>query len=168
MQAWVAVSNSFKEQSLIHSALWLCTTLWHHSVTICLSGSGCKHCFVWRSFRLLSHRPVFIQNILLYWYGSFYWAWNFYFNKIFLTQIICEIFVCANSQRLQPYSPLDSRKGTLLLNNVFAIVAAVILTLGERAKSFEMLIIGRLVIGVDSGKTQWIDGTDLLWSEPEK
>ncbi|KAK2862432.1 hypothetical protein Q5P01_001965 [Channa striata] len=43
------------------------------------------------------------------------------------------------------------RKGTLLLNNGFAIIAALLLTLGERAKSFEMLIIGRLIIGVDSG-----------------
>ncbi|KAM3622429.1 uncharacterized protein V6R79_024971 [Siganus canaliculatus] len=43
------------------------------------------------------------------------------------------------------------RKGTLLLNNGFAIIAALLLSLGERAKSFEMLIIGRLIIGVDSG-----------------
>ncbi|XP_049430550.1 solute carrier family 2, facilitated glucose transporter member 9 [Epinephelus fuscoguttatus] len=43
------------------------------------------------------------------------------------------------------------RKGTLLLNNGFAVIAALLLTLGERAKSFEMLIIGRLIIGVDSG-----------------
>ncbi|KAM8915656.1 solute carrier family 2, facilitated glucose transporter member 9 isoform 2-T7 [Spinachia spinachia] len=43
------------------------------------------------------------------------------------------------------------RKGTLLLNNSLALIAALLLTLGERAKSFEMLIIGRLIIGVDSG-----------------
>ncbi|XP_034725979.1 solute carrier family 2, facilitated glucose transporter member 9 isoform X1 [Etheostoma cragini] len=43
------------------------------------------------------------------------------------------------------------RKGTLLLNNSFAIISALLLTLGERAKSFEMLIIGRLIIGVNSG-----------------
>uniref|UniRef100_A0A4W6G4D5 Major facilitator superfamily (MFS) profile domain-containing protein n=1 Tax=Lates calcarifer TaxID=8187 RepID=A0A4W6G4D5_LATCA len=42
------------------------------------------------------------------------------------------------------------RKGTLLLNNSFAVIAALLLSLGERAKSFEMLIIGRLIIGVDS------------------
>ncbi|CAB1422814.1 unnamed protein product, partial [Pleuronectes platessa] len=42
-------------------------------------------------------------------------------------------------------------KGTLLLNNSFAIIAALLLSLGETAKSFEMLIIGRLIIGVDSG-----------------
>uniref|UniRef100_A0A7N8XRT5 Solute carrier family 2 member 9, like 2 n=1 Tax=Mastacembelus armatus TaxID=205130 RepID=A0A7N8XRT5_9TELE len=43
------------------------------------------------------------------------------------------------------------RKGTLLLNNIFALIASLLLTLGEKAKSFEMLIIGRLIIGVDSG-----------------
>eukprot|EP00064_Thunnus_orientalis_P011870 superscaffoldBa00001759_g11902 len=43
------------------------------------------------------------------------------------------------------------RKGTLLLNNSFAVIAAVLLALGERARSFEMLIIGRLIIGVNSG-----------------
>lgn len=43
------------------------------------------------------------------------------------------------------------RKGTLLLNNVNAIVSALLLALGELAGSFEMLIIGRFVIGLDSG-----------------
>lgn len=38
------------------------------------------------------------------------------------------------------------------MNNSFAIVAALLLTLGERARSFEMLIVGRFIIGVDSGK----------------
>ncbi|XP_034095481.1 solute carrier family 2, facilitated glucose transporter member 9 isoform X1 [Gymnodraco acuticeps] len=43
------------------------------------------------------------------------------------------------------------RKGTLLLNNIFALIAVLLLSLGESAKSFEMLIIGRFIIGVDSG-----------------
>ncbi|CAI5688575.1 unnamed protein product [Oreochromis niloticus] len=43
------------------------------------------------------------------------------------------------------------RKGTLLLNNSFAVIAAVLLSLGEMSRSFEMLIIGRLIMGVDSG-----------------
>ncbi|XP_041811206.1 solute carrier family 2, facilitated glucose transporter member 9 isoform X1 [Chelmon rostratus] len=43
------------------------------------------------------------------------------------------------------------RKGTLLLNNSFAVIAALVLSLGETAKSFEMLIIGRIIIGFDSG-----------------
>lgn len=47
---------------------------------------------------------------------------------------------------------LPCRKGTLLVNNGFAILAALLLALGEKAKSFEMLIIGRFIVGVDSGK----------------
>ncbi|XP_068172189.1 solute carrier family 2, facilitated glucose transporter member 9 isoform X2 [Antennarius striatus] len=43
------------------------------------------------------------------------------------------------------------RKGTLLLNNIFAVIAALLLSLGEMAKSFEMLIIGRIIVGVDCG-----------------
>ncbi|XP_023180537.1 solute carrier family 2, facilitated glucose transporter member 9 isoform X1 [Xiphophorus maculatus] len=43
------------------------------------------------------------------------------------------------------------RKGTLLLNNCFAVTAALLLSLGEMSRSFEMLIIGRIVIGVNSG-----------------
>ncbi|XP_029682810.1 solute carrier family 2, facilitated glucose transporter member 9 isoform X2 [Takifugu rubripes] len=43
------------------------------------------------------------------------------------------------------------RRGTLLVNNSFAVIAALLMSLGETAKSFEMLIIGRFIIGVDSG-----------------
>ncbi|KAJ7999676.1 hypothetical protein DPEC_G00196880 [Dallia pectoralis] len=43
------------------------------------------------------------------------------------------------------------RKGTLLLNNSFAVISALLLALGEKAGSFEMLIIGRFIMGVDSG-----------------
>ncbi|XP_049323720.1 solute carrier family 2, facilitated glucose transporter member 9 [Astyanax mexicanus] len=43
------------------------------------------------------------------------------------------------------------RKGTLLANNSLAIIAALLLALGEKAGSFEMLIIGRFIIGMDSG-----------------
>jgi predicted MFS family arabinose efflux permease len=47
---------------------------------------------------------------------------------------------------------LLGRKGTLLLNNCFAVIAAVLLSLGETAGSFEMLLVGRLIMGVDSGE----------------
>ncbi|XP_078263440.1 solute carrier family 2, facilitated glucose transporter member 9 isoform X5 [Rhinoraja longicauda] len=43
------------------------------------------------------------------------------------------------------------RKGTLLLNNGFAILAALLMSLSENALSFEMLIVGRFVIGVNGG-----------------
>ncbi|XP_062874612.1 solute carrier family 2, facilitated glucose transporter member 9 isoform X2 [Trichomycterus rosablanca] len=43
------------------------------------------------------------------------------------------------------------RKGTLLANNVLALLSALLMALGERAGSFEMLIIGRFIVGMDSG-----------------
>ncbi|KAL4630202.1 solute carrier family 2, facilitated glucose transporter member 9 isoform X1 [Arapaima gigas] len=43
------------------------------------------------------------------------------------------------------------RQGTLLLNNGFTFLAALFLGLGETARSFEMLILGRFLIGVGSG-----------------
>ncbi|XP_064199931.1 solute carrier family 2, facilitated glucose transporter member 9 [Anguilla rostrata] len=43
------------------------------------------------------------------------------------------------------------RQGTLLVNNIFAVIAALLMSLGERAGSFEMIIVGRFIIGVDSG-----------------
>lgn len=38
------------------------------------------------------------------------------------------------------------------MNNSFAVVAALLMSLGETAGSFEMLIVGRFIIGVDSGR----------------
>lgn len=38
------------------------------------------------------------------------------------------------------------------MNNIFAATAAVLLSLGKSARSFEMLVIGRFVIGFNSGK----------------
>lgn len=38
------------------------------------------------------------------------------------------------------------------MNNSFAVAAALLMSLGETASSFEMLIIGRFIIGVDSGR----------------
>ncbi|KAK6493563.1 solute carrier family 2 [Huso huso] len=52
---------------------------------------------------------------------------------------------------VSPLVKLLGRKGTLLLNNIFAIVASLMLALGEVAGSFEMLILGRFIIGVDAG-----------------
>ncbi|XP_069782749.1 solute carrier family 2, facilitated glucose transporter member 9 isoform X3 [Narcine bancroftii] len=50
-----------------------------------------------------------------------------------------------------PLLKLLGRKGTLLLNNAFAIVAALFMSLSEIAHSFEMLIVGRFIIGVNGG-----------------
>ncbi|XP_042208162.1 solute carrier family 2, facilitated glucose transporter member 1-like isoform X3 [Homarus americanus] len=43
------------------------------------------------------------------------------------------------------------RKGGLLLNNIFALVAAVLFGFSKMANSYEMLIIGRFVIGINNG-----------------
>jgi len=43
------------------------------------------------------------------------------------------------------------RKGGLLLNNLLVAIAAVLMGLAKYAGSYEMLIVGRLVIGINSG-----------------
>ena len=43
------------------------------------------------------------------------------------------------------------RKKALLINNVVAIVAAVLMVLSRMAKSFEMILIGRFLYGYNVG-----------------
>lgn len=43
------------------------------------------------------------------------------------------------------------RKRTLLLNNVFAIVAALLMALSRLAGTFELIILGRFIMGIDGG-----------------
>ncbi|XP_053560116.1 solute carrier family 2, facilitated glucose transporter member 9 isoform X2 [Bombina bombina] len=43
------------------------------------------------------------------------------------------------------------RKGTLLLNNVFAIAAALLMSLARLANVPEMMILGRFIMGIDGG-----------------
>uniref|UniRef100_A0A8C7E9H5 Solute carrier family 2, facilitated glucose transporter member 5 n=1 Tax=Nothoprocta perdicaria TaxID=30464 RepID=A0A8C7E9H5_NOTPE len=50
-----------------------------------------------------------------------------------------------------PIVKFFGRKRTLLLNNVFAVVAALLMSLSMLAGSFEMLILGRIIMGVDAG-----------------
>lgn len=53
----------------------------------------------------------------------------------------------------------SSRKYTLLVNNGFAISAALLMACSLRAGAFEMLIVGRFVMGVDGGETSpWGEG----------
>lgn len=44
------------------------------------------------------------------------------------------------------------RKGAMMFNNVIAVVAAVLMTLAYYVNVYPLLIIGRLVIGINSGK----------------
>ncbi|XP_053114547.1 solute carrier family 2, facilitated glucose transporter member 9 isoform X2 [Hemicordylus capensis] len=43
------------------------------------------------------------------------------------------------------------RKRTLLLNNVFAVMAALLMAFSRLAGSFEMIILGRFIMGIDGG-----------------
>uniref|UniRef100_A0A8D0EDM4 Solute carrier family 2 member 9 n=1 Tax=Salvator merianae TaxID=96440 RepID=A0A8D0EDM4_SALMN len=43
------------------------------------------------------------------------------------------------------------RKRTLLLNNVFAILAAILMSLSQLAGVLEMIVIGRFIMGIDGG-----------------
>ncbi|XP_066874187.1 solute carrier family 2, facilitated glucose transporter member 5 isoform X4 [Kogia breviceps] len=43
------------------------------------------------------------------------------------------------------------RKGTLLFNNVFSIVPAILMGCSEVARSFEMIIVARLLVGICAG-----------------
>ncbi|XP_022454346.1 solute carrier family 2, facilitated glucose transporter member 5 isoform X1 [Delphinapterus leucas] len=43
------------------------------------------------------------------------------------------------------------RKGTLLFNNIFSIVPAILMGCSEVAKSFEMIIVARLLVGICAG-----------------
>ncbi|KAJ1214136.1 hypothetical protein NDU88_001763, partial [Pleurodeles waltl] len=52
---------------------------------------------------------------------------------------------------VSPMVKLIGRKGTLLLNNLFGLIAALLMSLSLLAGTFEMLIIGRFVMGFDGG-----------------
>ncbi|XP_051864863.1 solute carrier family 2, facilitated glucose transporter member 9 isoform X2 [Pristis pectinata] len=64
---------------------------------------------------------------------------------------ICAIGGLFGACIVTPLLKYLGRKGTLLLNNGFAIIAALLMSLSETADSFEMLIVGRFVIGVNGG-----------------
>lgn len=44
------------------------------------------------------------------------------------------------------------RKGTLLINNLFSIAAAILMGTSELAKTFEVIILSRVVMGIFAGK----------------
>lgn len=43
------------------------------------------------------------------------------------------------------------RKGTLLFNNIFSIVPAVMMGVSEIAKSYEIIIVARFIVGICAG-----------------
>lgn len=44
------------------------------------------------------------------------------------------------------------RKGTLLFNNIFSIVPAVMMGVSEIAKSYEIIIVARIIVGICAGQ----------------
>lgn len=57
-----------------------------------------------------------------------------------------------NSQLSLSLFLLLCRKGTLLINNLFSIAAAVLMGTSELAKTFEVIIVSRVVMGIFAGK----------------
>lgn len=52
---------------------------------------------------------------------------------------------------LDDFLILFFRKGTLLFNNTFALLAAFFMGLSYPTRSFELLIVGRFLTGVNAG-----------------
>ncbi|XP_054437913.1 solute carrier family 2, facilitated glucose transporter member 9 isoform X2 [Pteronotus mesoamericanus] len=52
---------------------------------------------------------------------------------------------------VKPIGKFLGRKNTLLVNNIFAISAALLMACALQAGAFEMLVLGRFIMGVDGG-----------------
>lgn len=63
-------------------------------------------------------------------------------SKIYKEFLVYFSFVCLC---------LFSRKGTLLANNIFALVAALLMGLSYPIGIYELLIVGRFFIGLNAG-----------------
>lgn len=48
-------------------------------------------------------------------------------------------------------TPPCGRKGTLLFNNIFSIVPAVMMGVSEIAESYEIIIVARFIVGICAG-----------------
>lgn len=53
------------------------------------------------------------------------------------------------------------RKKSLLVNNAFVLAAAALFGFSRRAGSFEMIMLGRLLVGISAG-TEWAWGSPFL------
>lgn len=47
-----------------------------------------------------------------------------------------------------------NRKGTLLFNNIFSIVPAIMMGVSEIAKSYEIIITARFIVGICAGQVR--------------
>lgn len=68
---------------------------------------------------------------------------------LFLTPYLS--LTCRFTTDLRCIHPFCLRKGTLLFNNIFSIVPAVMMGCSEIAKSFEIIIVARFIVGICAG-----------------
>ncbi|XP_058388234.1 solute carrier family 2, facilitated glucose transporter member 11-like, partial [Diceros bicornis minor] len=64
--------------------------------------------------------------------------------------------------------PHPPRKKTLLVNNIFVVAAAVLFGFSRRAGSFEMIMLGRLLMGVSAGVSMNVQPMYLGESAPKE
>ncbi|XP_053520979.1 solute carrier family 2, facilitated glucose transporter member 11 isoform X3 [Artibeus jamaicensis] len=67
-----------------------------------------------------------------------------------------------------PLAVMLGRKQSLLVNNVFVVAAAVLFGFSRRAGSFEMVMLGRLLVGVNAGVSMNIQPMYLGESAPKE
>ena len=58
---------------------------------------------------------------------------------------------------------LCCRRGTLFWNNLVAVIAAGLLGFSKLAKSYEMLIAGRIISGINAGKMSMMGEDECGW-----
>lgn len=67
--------------------------------------------------------------------------------------LVCPVFLMmASGSNRRLCLPLPCRKRCLLLNNFVAIIGAVLMLLSKTAMSFEMIMVGRFLYGINSGE----------------
>uniref|UniRef100_A0A8C0K123 Major facilitator superfamily (MFS) profile domain-containing protein n=1 Tax=Canis lupus dingo TaxID=286419 RepID=A0A8C0K123_CANLU len=67
-----------------------------------------------------------------------------------------------------PLAVMLGRKKSLLVNNIFVVAAATLFGFSRRAGSFEMVILGRLLIGVSAGVSMSVQPMYLGESAPKE
>nr|KAF6312234.1 solute carrier family 2 member 11 [Pipistrellus kuhlii] len=67
-----------------------------------------------------------------------------------------------------PLAVVLGRKKSLLVNNVFVVAAAILFGFSHRAGSFEMIMLGRLLVGVSAGVSMSIQPMYLGESAPKE
>lgn len=65
-------------------------------------------------------------------------------------------------------APCSPRKKSLLVNNIFVVAAAVLFGFSCRAGSFEMIMLGRLLMGVTAGVSMSVQPMYLGESAPKE